>query len=316
MKSVRTMLMILCLMTLLLVAAPAQEAEPAAGDAPAADDAVAEPAQEGVLLRLKYEEGEVLTYETTLEGVGSVHIAGTPQPLDMKGKMLVTQTIEAIDDEGIYTVLTEVDVRLLTVTMAGNPVPPPPQDIKVRTKMTPHGEILDVEMLEDSLPQAQQRDLEAQLERLFTGGLDLRRMLMAQRIAAFPEDPVSPGDEWSGSAIDVEVQGAAAPLEIRTKYDGNVQVAGRECARLDSHFAIDAGAFGEATTMLGMRGVTTSDTRSWFDPEEGRLIASMERTQVNMQVNVPAELLGGAQPMGVLLEMFVDSESKLLPPED
>ncbi len=299
------------MMTFLLCSVSAQEADPVEADAPA--EAAAEALEEGQLLRLKYEEGEVLTYETRMEGVGSVHIAGAPQPIDMRGGMMVTMTIEEVGEDGHFTILTEVEVTRLNVNLAGNPVPPPAQEIKVRTKMTPRGEILDVDVLDEAIPEARQHEWEAAMERMMTGGLDLRRMLMGQRIAAFPEDAVLPGDEWTGSAIDIDIEDAGAPLQISTQYDGDVEMDGRVCARLDSHLVIDGAAFGELSTMLGMEGTTTADTRSWFDPEAGRLAASMERIQVNMQVNMPAELIGAMEPVPVFLEMFVDSESRLLP---
>lgn len=308
MKAVQRLLVFVC-MTILLLPVMAQDGP----TAPAEAGAVADGAQEGVLLRLKYNEGEVLTYETKMEGVGSIHIAGNPQAIEMKGQMLVTLTVENVDDEGVYTIVTAVDVKQMTVTVAGSPAPPPNQSMTVRTEMTDRGEILDVEVLDDGLPEAQQEELQAQMERLLTGGLDLRRILMGQRIAAFPENPVSPGDEWTGSALEVDLQGQEAPLEIRSRYDSDVEMAGRMTARVDSHFAIDAGAFGEMAAMLEMTGVTTADTRSWFDVEEGRLIASMERTQLTMRINMPAELIGAPAPIGVMLEMFVDSQSMLLP---
>jgi hypothetical protein len=62
-----------------------------------------------------------------------------------------------------------------------------------------------------------------------------------------------------------------------------------------------------------MEGSTTTNTRTWFDLDAGRMFATMEKTQVSMQVNLPAEMTGAQGPAGVFLEMFVDTESKLLP---
>ncbi len=317
MKLTRTILLALCLVTLALYSVAAEDAGTEAGDdAPTAEagaDAPAEEAAGTILFRLKYEEGEVLTYETTLDGVGSVHIAGNQQALDMDGEMLVMMTVEEVDEEGNFTVLTEVDVEKLTVTMAGSPMPPPDQEIKVRTEMTPRGEILDIEMVQDQSQQADQGPWNEKMAKMLTGGFDLKRMLMGQKIAAFPEDPVSPGDEWTGQAQEVDVEGQTAPLQITTKYDGNIEVDGRMCARLDSTCDINAEAFGEMATTLDMSGTTSTQTRSWFDFEAGRMVATMERTQANMQVQMPTEMTGAQQPVPVFLEMFVTAESKLLP---
>jgi hypothetical protein len=280
---------------------------------PPADELGAAEDAEPVLLRFDYEEGETVTYETTVDGVGSVHVMGQAQALDMSGKMQVKMKIEEIDEQGNFTMVTDVDIAELTVTMNGSPVPPPRQAIQMQTQMSPRGEILDMEMTQTVDKPNSETPWNSQITKMLTGGFDLNRMVLGQKIAAFPEEAVKPGDEWSGTAQKVELQGQTAPVEITTKYDGNIELEGRDCARLDSTMTMQSSALGELAAMLSMEGSTTTNTRTWFDLDAGRMFATMEKTQVSMQVNLPAEMTGAQGPAGVFLEMFVDTESKLLP---
>jgi len=307
-RSVLTAIVVLMLAALPCVAQP--EAPPADQVAPPAIEAAeADP----VLLRFNYEKGEKLVYETTVDGVGSVHVLGQAPAIDMTGKMQVVMTVEDITEEGNYVVVTDVDIAELTVTMAGSPVPPPTQEITMRTTMSPRGEILDLQMEQTVNQPNSETPWNSQMAKMLTGGFDLNRMILGQKIAAFPEEAVKPGDEWKGNAPEVELQGQTAPLEIATKYDANIDLEDRACARLDSTTSLQPAALGELATMLGMEGSTTTQTRSWFDLEAGRMLAMMEKTQVSMQVNMPAEMTGGNGTAPVFLEMFVDTQSKLLP---
>jgi hypothetical protein len=270
-------------------------------------------AGEPILLRFDYEKGESLTYETTVDGVGSVHVMGQAQALDMTGSMQVTMLVEEITEEGNYVISTDVDIAELAVTMNGSPVPPPRQDLGMRTTMSPRGEILDIQMEQTVNQPNSETPWNSQISKMLTGGFDLNRMILGQKIAAFPEKMVRPGDEWQGNVREVELQGETAPVEILTSYDGNIELEGRNCARLDSAMTMQASALGELATMLGMEGFTTTQTRSWFDIDAGEMYATMEKTQVSMRVNVPPEMTGAQQAAGVFLEMFVDTKSKLLP---
>ncbi len=318
MRIKRTLILALCFLTLAALPSLAQvpePPEPPAADEPAAtDEATAE--AEPVLLQLKYEEGESLLYETSVDGVGSVHVMGQAQPIEMTGAMQVTMNVEEIDEDGNYIIVTDVDIAELSVTMSGNPVPPPKQNLQMRATMSPRGEVVDLQMQQEVDQPNSETPWNAEMTKMLTGGFDLNRMVLGQKVAAFPEDVVKPGDQWQGNAPEVQVQGETAPLTITTTYDGNIELDGRTCARLDSSTSLQPAALGELATTLSMEGSTTTDTRTWFDIEAGRMVASMERTQVNMQVKLPTEMTGAQQPAGVFLEMFVNTESNLVPAEE
>lgn len=292
-----------------------------ATDAPPADGGVGEgaveqapvPAGDPVLLRFRYTPGETLTYRTKLDGVGSVHIMGQAHALNMSGQIDSVLTVEKVDEDGNFVIVTHVQTEGLQVTMEGETIPRPRQDLKMRTTMTPRGQILKAELLEQPVAQGQQSPWNSRIVQMMTGGLDMKRLLVDQKLAAFPEEPVRPGDQWQGTTRELEIEGRHRPLTISTRYDGNVNVEDRTCARLDSEVTVRSEALGEMAQMLAMQGTTTNRTRSWFDPEAGRLIASMEHTEVNMEVALPAELTGAASATPIFLEMFIDAQSTLVP---
>ena len=306
----RALLTVLCVLMLAALPCFAQEVPPLP-PGEVVDEAA--PDVEPTLLRFNYEKGETLTYETTVDGVGSVHVMGEAQAIDMSGKMLVTMLVEDVTEEGNYVIATDVDIAELSVKMNGSPVPPPNQALAMRTTMSPRGELLNVEMTETANQPNAESPWNSQMTKMLTGGFDLNRMILGQKIAAFPEAAVKPGDEWKGNVEEVELQGQTAPVSITTKYDGNIDLEGRTCARLDSEACMQSDALGELAAMLSMEGQTTIQTRSWFDIEAGRMFATMEKTQVNMQVQLPAAMTGAAGPAGVFLEMFVYTQTKLLP---
>lgn len=139
MRSGRLLVVVACMVGFVALPCIAQ-------DAPMVDETV--PPQESILLRFNYEEGETLTYETKVDGVGSVHVMGQAQAVAMSGVMYVMMKVEEIDEDGNFIMVTEVDIAELAVSVAGSPVPPPQQDISMRTTMSPRGEILNIELVQ------------------------------------------------------------------------------------------------------------------------------------------------------------------------
>ena len=185
-----------------------------------------------------------------------------------------------------------------------------------RTKTNARGQILEIEMTQAVDQQGEQSPWNSEMVKMLTGGFDLNQMLLGQKLASFPEQAVKPGDEWTAATQAVEVQGQTAPLQIKTRYANNLELNERECAVLDSTMSMDPAALGQLAAMLSMQGSTDVQSRSWFDLAAGRTVASMEKTQVNMRVNLPGALVGEGGNTSVYLEMFVDTQSKLLPPAE
>jgi hypothetical protein len=315
----RRLILLVTLLATMLIGLPAMAQD---APAPPAADQVATvtpeeaPAGDPVLLRFAYVPGDKLTYETTVDGVGSVSVMGQTQAIEMTGKMLVNMLVESCDEEGNFITSTTMDVTDLAVSMAGMPLAAPIQDLQMRTKTNARGQILEIEMTQAVDQQGEQSPWNSEMVKMLTGGFDLNQMLLGQKLASFPEQAVKPGDEWTAATQAVEVQGQTAPLQIKTRYANNLELNERECAVLDSTMSMDPAALGQLATMLSMQGSTEVQSRSWFDLEAGRTVASMEKTQVNMQVNLPGALVGEGGNTSVYLEMFVDTQSKLLPPAE
>ncbi|MBD3291394.1 MAG: hypothetical protein GF393_00610, partial [Armatimonadia bacterium] len=169
----RAILTVLCVLTLAAFPCFAQPEAPPADEAVDAADAGEAAEVEPVLLRFDYEEGEKLTYETSVDGVGSVHVMGQAQAIDMNGSLQVLMTIEEIDEDGNYVVITDVDIAELAVTLGGEPVTPPQQEMTMRTTMTPRGEIHDLKMEQAVDQPNSETPWNSNITKMLTGGFDL-----------------------------------------------------------------------------------------------------------------------------------------------
>ena len=312
----RRLMLLVTLLATMLIALPAM-----AQDAPAADQVAPQateeaPAADPVLLRFAYVPGDKLTYETTVDGVGSGSVMGQTQAIEMTGKMLVDTLVESCDEDGNFIISTTMDVTDLSISMAGMPLAAPIQDLQMRTKTNARGQILEIEMTQAVDQQGERSPWNSEMVKMLTGGFDLNQMLLGQKLASFPEQAVKPGDEWTAATQAVEVQGQTAPLQIKIRYANNLELNERECAVLDSTMSMDPAALGQLAAMLSMQGTTDVQSRSWFDLEAGRTVASMEKTQVSMQANLPGAMVGEGGNVPVYLEMFIDTQSKLLPPAE
>ena len=313
-RTARALPCLLCLLTLLALPllAAAQEPEAPAAEAPAA--AGDQPANaEPVLLRMAYQEGETLTYRMELNGVGSVHVAGAAQAVAVSGTMDMTLEVEEIDEDGNYVILTTMDAAGLNVTVEGETVAMTQQLPGMRTTMSPRGETLALELISGG----QQTGMEAQIGSLLAGE-NFKHLMALQKVAVFPEEPVAPGAEWGGALPEDEqaqVQAQDEPTtEITTIYTANQEFDGVMCARLESDAVIGAGALGEMATMLQMSGETTTQSTTWFDCAAGRVRGSRENAQVNLELTLPAAMTGAEGEFTIFMEMFIDTDTWLVPP--
>jgi len=309
MRTVRAPLHMLWLSMLLAVPllAAAQEAEPPAAGEQAAD-------VEPVLLRLAYNDGETLTYAMELNGLGSVHVAGAAQAVAVTGTMEMSLQVEEITEDGNYVVLTTMDATGLNVTVEGERVPMTQQLPQMRTTISPRGETLALQLIGAG---QQTGGMEAQIGTLLAGE-NFKHLMALQKVAVFPEEPVAPGAEWGGELPEeeqAEIEAADEPAtEITTIYTTNQEFDGVMCARLESDAVIGAGALGEMAAMLQMSGETTTQSTTWFDCAAGRVRASRENAQVNLELTLPAAMTGGQGEFSIFMEMVIDTDTWLLSP--
>ncbi len=291
-------------------------ADNGAGEGDQPEQGATAPAEDaGRLLRLSYESDEELTYRIELSGLGSVDVAGMAQAIAISGSIDMTLEVEKVSAEGNFTIYTRVDGSSLKVTVDGQPMPMTQQLPQMRTVITPRGETLEFEML----GQTQQTGMEAQISQMLTAE-NFKQLLAVQKMAAFPEEAVAPGDEWSGrlpgeAGAQAEAEGEA-PTQITTTYVADEEFDERMCARLESEAVIAMESLGQIAGLLQMSGTTTADTTTWFDFEAGRVLATHETGQVNLELSVPAELTQGQGEIGIFMEMFIESDTTLLPPAE
>lgn len=276
-----------------------------AGPACAQDEAQAAEAR---LLRLNFVEGEELIYRVEINGVGSVQVMGGAQPITVDGTMDMHLKVEEVTEEGNFQILTSLDAAHLGVTANGQAVPLGRELPKLRTVITPRGETLSLEMLGGRAS----GQMEEQISQLLAGE-NFKSLLQVQKMAAFPEEPVAPGAQWSASTPEDEVEEGQTPTVITTAYVCDQEFEDVSCARLQTEATVGMETLGPMATMLGMTGATNTTSTTWFDYAAGRIRATDERAQVVMEMAVPAAITGGAGEVGLFMEMFMESKSWLLP---
>ncbi|MGD9497921.1 MAG: hypothetical protein AB7Y46_16580 [Armatimonadota bacterium] len=285
------------------------EAEPAVEPAPAEGEQAA--GGEARLLRLSFAPGEELIYRMELNGLGSVHVAGTAQAVALNGAMDMILRVVEVSEEGNFTIRTRLDATDLQVTVDGQPIPAFGSLPQMRAVVTPRGETLEFEML--GAPAT--GGMEAQLAQMLAGE-NFKSLLQVQRMAAFPEAPVAPGAKWSGKLpVQAQVEGQT-PTEITTTYVCDQEFEGVMCARLKSDAVIGMDALGPIAGMLEMSGTTTQQTTTWFDFAAGRVRATQEQSQISLQLTVPAAMTQGQGQIGMFMEMFIEIHAWLLPPPE
>jgi len=265
-------------------------------------------AAEAHLLRLSFTAGEELTYRVEMNGVGSVQVMGMAQQVAVNGTLDMALKVEEITEEGNYQILTSLDAANLGVTVDGQPVPLGQRLPGMRTVITPRGETLSLEMLNGPATGGQ---MEAQLGQLLAGE-NFKNLLKVQRMAAFPEEAVAAGADWSGSQAEDELAEGETPTVITTKYVCDQEFEGMSCARLQTESVIGMDALGEMAALLAMTGATNSTSTTWFDYTAGRTRATQERAQVTLDLKLPAAMTMGAGEMALFMEMFMESRSWLL----
>ena len=269
---------------------------------------------EGVLLRLKYEAGETLTYHVTVNGVGSMQAAGQQQPLTIEGTFDNLMQVEQVSPEGNFTVFSTYDNLDLTVKMSGQDMDVPISLPDIRLLIMPTGKILSMELLEAEQPAQGAASLQA----MVASSLDLESLLKDIKCVPFPEAAIKPGQEWEGAVpLAATAEGEEQrQMTMKLRYAANEEHLGRPCARLESTHEMPFGGVGAEAGLFDIKGTETGETVSWFDPELGRIIGDKGISTVEITMGLPAALTGGQQQMAIFVEMVVDSQTELVMAEE
>lgn len=269
---------------------------------------------EGILLRLKYEAGETLTYHVTVNGVGSIQAAGQQQPLSIEGTFDNLLQVEQVSPEGNFTVFSTYDNLDLAVKVSGHDMDVPMNLPDIRLVVTPTGKILSMELIEAEQPAQGAMSLES----MVASSLDLESILKDIKCVPFPEVAIKPGEEWEGAVpLASTAEGdEQRQMKLKLKYVGDEEHLGRPCARLESTHELPFGGVGAEAGLFNIKGTETGETVSWFDPELGRIIGDQGTSTVEITMGLPPELTGGQQQIALFVEIVVDSQTELVMDEE
>ena len=270
--------------------------------------------EQGVLLRLKYEVGETLTYRITVKGAGSLLAVGQNSPIDLDGSFDNIMRIEGLDDEGSFTILSTYDNVDLTVKVSNQDLGIPIKLPDMRLVVTPTGKVLDVKLIEGEEEGEEQQSLES----MVASSLDLESLLQDLKCAPFPENAIQPGVEWDAT-VPAAAEGHGGEdrqMTMRLKYAANEEHLGRQCVRLESTHELPFGGEGGEGGLFNVTGVETGETISWFDPELGRIIADQGTSKTELKLTLPAGFTGGQADVGIFVEVVADTHAELVMPDE
>jgi len=269
--------------------------------------------EDGTLLRLKYQAGEILRYHVVLDGAGSISVAGQQQPLSIQGTFDNLMAIEGVDPDGNYIIVSSYDNLNLAVAVNNEDLDFPLQMPKMRFLLTPAGRVVKMELLEEQ----QETPAGQSLESLVSSSLDLESLLSDLKCAPFPEQAVKPGEEWDG-VMPVAVGGGdvAPQMKMHLRYAANEAHLGRQCVRLETTHELPFGGEGGEGGIFDIKGLERGNTVSWFDPELGRVIADESAQNLELNLDLPAGLTAGMQQVGIFVEVMVEAQTELATGED
>jgi len=273
-------------------------------------------AQDTVLLRYKFNEGAVHTYRVDGHGEGQLIVRDpTGQGGDQATSMVITMqmsytmSVEAVDEQGNATVemmmgpiyvstdtsgqlmQTTIDFATGEMTVNGQPQELPEAMLGllangIRMKMSPRGEVVEVEHLQQMTTLLKMSGLSQ---------FDLRD-LMKQAGPQLPEDPVEEGDTWTQTVAfkppGQEADEDETPVMMESTYTmaGFDEYEGRRIAVLNVETDFDLPAQEPtAVDLAGMGGLTITMLRlsqqlqgtMGFDYERGLLVGSTFNTVLN-----------------------------------
>lgn len=200
-------------------------------------------------LRYKFSVGKKLSYKmaqememtVTPEGVPNAMKTGTNQTTEMiwnvvevkeDGSAVIDQSMNRIQmkvtgpgggfdfdsnsDEALEGPIASVVAPLLN-TLAG---------ATFRVTMSPRGDITGVQVPEEVTAAMAKSPSAAQMGEMFTK--DGFKQLVQQSSVVFPEDPLTPGVEWTRSvAMDNPATGGKQTIKSKYRYDGKEEVEGK-----------------------------------------------------------------------------------------
>ncbi len=205
---------------------------------------------------------------------GSAHINQSIERLTMR---LATPGTDEIEYDSAHA--EKATGTALTLKASVDPL----VGVEFTQTMSSTGEILDVQLTEQSKQQLNAAPAGAQLREVLSR--DGLKALLSQAATVFPTTPISPGDSWTGSTNSKSPVGPLS-MEMTYEYVGTEMRSGRPLERIDVDMTV---AFPEGAPQNGMN-ISVQNQRNtgslFFDAEAGRFVETELHQNMRMVTSV------------------------------
>ena len=175
--------------------------------------------------------------------------------------------------------------------------------LKILQQMNNRGEILNVRLSPEA-EQRLQRDQPGPLQEMFSP--EGVKSLMNQSTAVLPEQPVSPGDTWTGSSTTQSPAGDMR-MDLSYVYRGTIDFGGRPVERIDVGLQMH---LGDSPPAGGVQIELTDQSGEGimlFDAAVGRFVQS--RIRQNLTLNTKLGEANNVQKMSTNMQIDFRSEN-------
>ncbi len=281
---------------------------------------------EQVQLRFQFQPKQVLTYEATNQGEGTMtfNFGGQDVAIQMQAEMKTTDTyqVERVSDYGdAILVLTTRGKMTFKVSAPTGEEKAETRDIptkRLRLHVDPTGQVRQMQWLERP-----EREKEEVVSTPF-GKLGIRfsdAPEVALENLLLPEKPVKVGDTWDiAQSVKMTVGERPVKLEMKSRgrFAGWEKVGDRLCAVLETTTEIPTMSdfFQQLLTVLPpeagsatMDGSVKSEDKFWFDPDAGRIlrIEGTGELTMNFSLSLPT-----GQSVSTMMLMHMTERKQLV----
>ncbi|MCE5217782.1 hypothetical protein LLH03_12230 [bacterium] len=237
-----------------------------------------------VSLRYKMAKGEMLRYQCTTTGTGSVTMLDKIEPLNMTAEFTYVMTCTALDTSGNMTIVNRIEDLKTTATLSGQALPVSLQIPVITTVMSPTGTIVStkVERVQQAgTPATGAPDVLQQMQ------FDVGQFFGDLRGPGFPAEPLHPGSRWQ-EVLNLTTQaGEKIPLQYTTTLLDYVQLEGRECVRLQTDYQLPLNLSLVAGNLFNLSGKQTGSQIGYFDYQRGRMMRFDGTSDSEMTMALP-----------------------------
>jgi hypothetical protein len=284
---------------------------------------------EQVQLRFQFQPKQVLTYEATQQGEGTLTINAGRQDIvsQVHAEVKTTDTyqVERVSDYGDAVILrtTRGKMTLKVTTPTGEEktetrdLPP----TRVRMQVDPTGQVRQMQWLErpERQPERQKEGAPVPFVKLDIRFPEIPEVGLENLL--LPEKPVKVGDTWDiAQSVKMTVGERPVKLEMKSRgrFVGWEKVGDRLCAVLETTTEIPTMSdfFQQLLTVLPpeagsatMDGSVKSEDKFWFDPDAGRILRTEGTGEFTMNLSFA---LPTGQSLSTMMLMHMTNQKQLV----